>query len=100
MADPAETIRSSPVDFATAVAYALHPEMRRLILLYVVGALVLPAGLRLLLGPSLTGGPELRLFWGLVGLVVAVAGATFLFAGVVGAVFKLVTDANRLADET
>jgi len=33
----------------------------------------------------------------LIGLGVAVVGATFLFAGLVGAAFKVVTDANLLA---
>lgn len=97
MADPAETLRESPVDFSTAVAYALHPEMRRLIILYVVGTVLLPVGFQSLIGPGLTGVPALRLFEGVLGVLGVIVGATLLFAGLFGAVFKLVTDANRLA---
>ena len=96
MAEPPAELTESPVDFETAVAYALSPVMRRLIILYVVGVLLLPVGMGLFLGP----GP-LNVLLGVVvkvlGLVLAVAGAALLFAGLVGAAFKLVTDANRLA---
>jgi hypothetical protein len=95
MVEPEDTLGESPVDFESAVAYALHPEMRRLIILYIVGAVLLPSGLALFLDPG-------YVFWErfigrLLGLGIAVVGATFLFAGLVGAVFKLVTDANLLA---
>lgn len=97
MVEPEETLSESPVDFESAVAYALHPQMRRLIILYVVGSVMLPTGLALFLDPGYGFFPQVlgRLF----GLGVAVLGATFLFAGLVGAVFKLVTDANLLAAE-
>lgn len=97
MADTAETLRESPVDFSTAVAYALHPEMRRLIILYVVGTVLLPVGFQGLIGPGVTGVASLRLFESVLGVLGVIVGATLLFAGLVGAIFKLVTDANRLA---
>lgn len=97
MAEPEEILGTSPVDFDSAVAYALHPEMRRLIILYVVGALLLPAGLASFLSPPPFTGLVVGIVVRLVGLAVAIVGATFLFGGVVGAAFKLVTDANVLA---
>lgn len=47
MAEPEDTLRNSPVDFDSAVAYALHPEMRRVIGLAIalVGAIFLFGGL-------------------------------------------------------
>lgn len=98
MAEPPGELTESPVDFETAVAYALSPVMRRLIILYVVGVLLLPVGLGLFLGR----GPHaflLGLAVQVIGLALAVLGAALLFAGLVGAAFKLVTDANRLAVE-
>ncbi|NIS29779.1 MAG: hypothetical protein GWN07_06210 [Actinobacteria bacterium] len=96
MADPPSQLTESPVDFETAVAYALSPVMRRLIILYVVGVLLLPVGMGIFLGTPLhTLLPGLVLK--LVGLLLAVAGAALLFAGLFGAAFKLVTDANRVA---
>jgi hypothetical protein len=98
MTDPEDALRDSPVDFQSAVAYALHPEMRRLIILYVVGVLLLPIGLSVFLDPVRFG--FLRaVVRQLVGLLVAIVGATFLFGGLVGAAFKLVADANLLAME-
>lgn len=89
-----DAIRQSPVDFEYAVAYALHPEMRRLIILYVVGTLLVPTGLSWFLASPFFG------FLGsLFGLLVAIIGAVFLFGGLVGTLFKLVTDANVLALE-
>lgn len=92
MADFEDTLRDSPVNFQFAVAYALHPEMRRLIILHIVGVLLLSAGLSLYLGPTFFGVIDR-----VIGLVVVIVGATFLFGGLVGALFKLVTDANLLA---
>lgn len=96
MPEPEETLRDSPVDFEAAVAYALHPEMRRLIILYVVGILLLPVGLGAFVNPPFATLP-VELVVRVVGLILAVVGATLLFGGLVGAAFKLVTDANRLA---
>lgn len=99
MAAPPDRLRDSPVDFETAVAYALHPEMRRLIILYIVGVIILPVGLEMFL----TGGAfvtlPLDIIQRLIGLLLAIGGATLLFGGLVGTAFKLVTDANLLAME-
>lgn len=95
MTDPAETIAESPVDYSTAVGYALHMEMRRLLLTSVAGTLVLSVGVDLFLGGRFVGGPGVA-GW-VLGLLLTVVGATLLFAGLVGAAVKLVTDANRLA---
>jgi len=100
MSSPEDTLRRSPVDFETAVAYALHPEMRRPLIIYAVGSLLVPLGLGLFASqppftPLLSG-----LIRQLVGLAIAVAGALLLFAGLVGAAFKVITDANVLAAET
>lgn len=97
MAEPEDTLSDSPVDFDSAVAYALHPEMRRLIILYVVGAMLLPVGVAAFLNPPPFTALVIELVLRVVGLVIAVVGATFLFGGLVGATFKLVTDANVLA---
>jgi hypothetical protein len=97
MPDPETVLSDSPVDFDSAVAYALHPEMRRLIILYVVGTVLLPVGMSAFFGPSfgMLGG----LLGRVIGLVVAVVGAVFLFGGLIGAAFKLVADATILAAE-
>lgn len=97
MTNPEGRLRESPVDFDTAVAYALHPEMRRLIILYIVGLIVTPVGLGMFLNPAATTGFPMNLVVRLVGLALAIVGATLLFGGLVGAAFKLVVDANRLA---
>lgn len=98
MVEPEETLRDSPVDFDSAVAYALQPEMRRLILLYVVGALLLSVGLSLFVDPAIRVFVQ-EIVWRAIGLVLTVVGATFLFGGLIGAAFKLVADANILAME-
>jgi hypothetical protein len=94
MSQPERTLRDSPVDFGTAVAYALHPEMRRLLILYLVGSILLPAGLSVLVTNDLTGTGFID---GPIGIGPVLVGAAFFFGGVVGALFKIVTDANRLA---
>jgi len=94
MASPEETLARSPVDFETAVAYALHPEMRRLLILYLAGSALLPAGLSVLFTNTVTGTVFID---GPLGLLLVLVGAVFLFGGAVGGLFKLVTDANRLA---
>jgi hypothetical protein len=96
MAAPEETLRESPVDFDSAVAFALQPVMRRLIILYLVGTLLLPVGYSAFVAPTAMSGIIGRA----IGLVVALVGATLLFAGLVGAVFKIVVDANILAART
>ena len=99
MAEPEDTLRNSPVDFDSAVAYALHPEMRRLIILYVVGTLLLPIGLGLFLDPGVFGEFAGGIVRRAIGLVIALVGATFFIGGLVGAAFKLVADANILAEK-
>lgn len=96
MPEPEETLRDSPVDFDSAVAYALHPEMRRLLILYVVGTILLPLGLAMFLDPTLVGGVA-EIVRQVIGLGIAIVGAIFLFGGLVGAAFKLVADANIVA---
>ncbi len=85
-------VSDSPVRFEHAVAYALHPAMRRLIILYVVGVLMTPFGVSMFLGPT-----TLPIVDHLLGLAIAILGAVFLFGGLVGTLFKLVTDATILA---
>jgi len=97
MAEPEDTLRDSPVDFDSAVAYALHDEMRRLLILYIVGTLLLPIGLGLYFDPGVVGRGFQEPLRQLIGLVITLVGATFLFSGLVGAAFKLVADANILA---
>jgi hypothetical protein len=98
MTDPEEILRDSPVDFDSAVAYALHPEMRRLLILYVAGTVLLPVGLTAFLDPPFLGF-VFEVVVRLIGLAITVVAAAFLFGGVVGAAFKVVTDANILAKE-
>lgn len=95
MSEPEDTLRDSPIDFETAVAYALHPEMRRLLILYVVGAVLLPFGVSMMQTPALGALPPIVAL--VLGVLLTVVAAAFLFAGLVGAAFKLVTDANVVA---
>lgn len=92
MPAPEQVISESPVRFEHAVAYALHPDMRRLIILYVVGLLLTPVGMSWFMRPV-----SLPIIDHVLGLAVTIIGAIFLFSGLVGTLFKLVTDANRLA---
>jgi len=99
MAEPEDTLSNSPVDFGSAVAYALPTEMRRLLILYAVGALLLPVGTGLFFDPGFLDPFIVGIVQRLVGLVIVLVGATFFFGGLVGAAFKLVADANILAAE-
>lgn len=90
MSSQLDVLADSPVDFETAVAYALSPVLRRLLILYVLGAVLTPLGITYFGGRTLLGQ--------VVGIVVIVVGLAFLFAGVVGVLFKVITDANRLAN--
>jgi len=97
MSDPEDVLRDSPADFDSSLAYALHGEMRRLLIVTFLGSILFPLGLGLFLDP----GPFLGTFEGLlrqaVGLVVALVGAAFLFGGIVAVLFKTVTDATIVA---
>lgn len=94
MQSPEDSVRASPVGFDYAVAYALHPDMRRLIILYIAGALLVPVGISWFVSP-----PIVPIVGSLIGLLVLLIGAVFLFGGLIGTLFKLVTDANILANE-
>lgn len=98
MPEPEDTLRESPIDFDSAVAYALHPEMRRLIILYIVGTLLLPIGLEMFLRPGVYAFGFGAIFVPrVIGLLITLVGATFFISGLIGAVFKLVTDATIIA---
>jgi len=94
MPEPEDTLARSPVDFDSAVAYALHSEMRRLIILYLVGTLLVPVGLSIMITEDITG---IIFVDEIIGALVLLVGATFLFGGLVGALFKVVADGNILA---
>lgn len=96
MAEPEATLRESPVDFDSAVAYALHPEMRRLLILYIVGTILTTIGIRAFYGTEYFGGIP-SVVGNLLGLLIALIGAVFLFGGLIGAAFKVIADANILA---
>ena len=97
MPDPEDVLSDSPADFDSSLAYALHGEMRRLLIVTFLGSILFPLGLGLFLDP----GPFLSTFEELlrqaVGLAVALVGAAFLFGGIVAVLFKTVTDATLLA---
>lgn len=96
MTSAESVLRDSPIDFETAVAYALQPDMRRLIIVYLLGGILTTFGLSLFVEPGFFSLP-VELVVSIVGLVIAVVGAALLFGGLIGAAFKVVTDANRLA---
>lgn len=99
--DPEEILGDSPADFDSSFAYALHSEMRRLLIVAILGLLVFPTGLAMFFDPGFflegTGEEFVRR---VVGLLLALAGAGLLFGGLVGALFKLITDANIVAQVT
>jgi hypothetical protein len=98
MSDPEEVLSDSSADFDSSFAYALHGEMRRLLVVTVLGTVLYPFGLGLLFGTDETLGvfflPQL------LGLGVTVLGAAFLFGGIVAVLFKTVVDANTVAGRT
>lgn len=92
MADPADVIRDSPIDFSTAVGYALHRTMRWLLLAYFVGSVLLTYGLSLLVD-----GTGIPLLGEIVGIAIAVAGGALMFGGGIGVLFKVIVDGTTLA---
>ena len=90
MSDPEESLSDSPAAFDSSFAYALHGEMRRLLIVTVLGTLLYPFGLGMLFSASTE--PDL-----VFGLLFALVGAAFLFGGTVAVLFKTVVDANTVA---
>ena len=98
MQNPEDVLAGSPADFDSSLAYALHGDMRRLIIVAVVGSLLLPLGLAEFLQPQFfvgTGEAAVRRF---IGLIVAIVGGAFLFGGLVAIVFKTMADAMMFAN--
>lgn len=98
MADPEDVLADSPADFDSSIAYALHPEMRRLLIVAILGTILTPIGLAWFLDPT-AWEVFARITQRIVGLLLTIVGATFLIGGSVGALFKLVVDANVVAAE-
>jgi hypothetical protein len=98
MPDPEDILSDSPADFDSSFAYALHGEMRRLLIVTILGTVLYPFGLELLFGTDETLG--LFLLPQLLGLAFTVLGAAFLFGGIVAVLFKTVVDANTVAGRT
>lgn len=101
MSDPEDLLADSPADFDSSLAYALHPEMRRLIIVWAIGWLLTPIGLSLFVGSRMFQWPYLSedILIGLLGLLITIVGAALFFGGLIGALFKLVVDANVVAAE-
>ena len=97
MSDPEDILSDSPADFDSSFAYALHGEMRRLLIVTILGTVLYPFGLGLFLSSFPPGAPLLS---AAVGLVLALVGAAFLFGGIVAVLFKTVVDANTVAART
>lgn len=92
MVSPEEILADSPADFDTSLGYALHVEMRRLLIVMIVGSILLPIGLATFLEPGLWAGIT-RVLVQVMGLVFAIIGAALFYGGLVAIVFKIVTDA-------
>ncbi|WP_430505072.1 hypothetical protein [Haloparvum sp. PAK95] len=101
MGDSSErALARDDVTFESAFAYALSPDMRRLVIVFLFGWLLSSLGLALFLQPWVLvghGGTLPQTIAMIVGLVVTVAGAALLFGGLIGALFKTIVDANTLA---
>lgn len=94
MTDPEDVLNDSPADFNSSFAYALHSEMRRLLIVTVLGSFLFPLGLGLFFA---AGGGVGGLLEQALGLAVGLVGAALLFGGIVAVLFKTVTDANIVA---
>lgn len=96
MSAPEDVLADSPADFDSSFAYALHGEMRRLLIVTILGSVMLPLGLALFIDPGVFGtGP--RLLRRVIGLAIGIAGAAFFYGGLVGVLFKVLTDASIVA---
>ncbi|MFC6614628.1 hypothetical protein ACFQAS_06605 [Halopenitus salinus] len=103
MTDVDDALADRTVGFEAAFAYALSPDMRRLIVVFLFGWLLLPVGLAVFFSPEFLVGfsGTIREATGMViGLVVVVIAGALLFGGLIGALFKTIADANRYAKET
>ena len=101
MSDSTErTLSRDGVAFDAALAYALSPDMRRLIIVFLAGWFLSPLGIAMFVDPVfLTHRFALpRILVMVVGLVVLVVAGVLLFGGLIGALFKTVADANVLAE--
>lgn len=96
MSAPEDVLTDSPADFDSSFAYALHGDMRRLLIVTIVGSILLPLGLALFIDPAVFGGGA-RLVRRIIGLAIGLVGAAFLYGGLIGVLFKVVTDANIVA---
>lgn len=99
MTDTERVVAESPADFSSAFAYALHPEMRRLLIVTIVGSILLPIGLAMFFDPSQTVGLGFveTLLRRVIGLALAIAGAAAFYGGIVAILFKTIIDANTVA---
>ncbi len=97
MAQPERLLADSPADFDSSLAYALHAEMRRLLIVMIVGSILLPTGLMIFFEPSMWLPLGMMFVHQLVGLVLAIVGAAFFYGGAVAILFKIVTDATIIA---
>jgi hypothetical protein len=97
MKDPEDVLANSPADFDSSFAYALHSEMRRLIIVTVVGSLLLPIGLGMFFNPGFLLDTSGEIINQLIGLALALVGAVLFYGGLVGVLFKIVTDANIIS---
>ncbi|ERH08671.1 MAG: hypothetical protein J07HX64_00417 [halophilic archaeon J07HX64] len=97
MTDAEDILDDSPAEFDSSFAYALHGEMRRLLVVTVLGTVLYPFGLQILSERGEIYLPVLDL---LFGLALTVVGAAFLFGGIVAVLFKTIVDANTVAGQT
>lgn len=97
---PEKTLAHANVDFDSAFAYALSPDMRRLIIVFLAGWLLFPLGLALFFDPRFISQGSLipQLLTMILGLAVVVVAGALLFGGLIGALFKTIADANVLAE--
>lgn len=89
MSAPEEVLADSPADFDSSFAYALHGDVRRLLIVTIVGSILFPFGFALFLDP----GRGLVIAYRLLGVILGLIGAAFFFGGAVALLFKVVTDA-------
>lgn len=93
MVTPEAVLADSPADFDSSLGYALHMEMRRLLIVMIVGSIMLPVGLASFIDPGLGIRGLSGFVRPLVGLGLAIVGAVLFYGGLVAIVFKVVTDA-------